>query len=29
AQQRKVIRCWACGKEGHSARQCRAPRRQG
>lgn len=29
AQQRKAIRYWNCGKEGHSARQCRAPRRQG
>uniref|UniRef100_P19505 Gag-Pol polyprotein n=19 Tax=Simian immunodeficiency virus TaxID=11723 RepID=POL_SIVSP len=27
--QRKIIKCWNCGKEGHSARQCRAPRRQG
>nr|P05897.2 RecName: Full=Gag-Pol polyprotein; AltName: Full=Pr160Gag-Pol; Contains: RecName: Full=Matrix protein p17; Short=MA; Contains: RecName: Full=Capsid protein p24; Short=CA; Contains: RecName: Full=Nucleocapsid protein p7; Short=NC; Contains: RecName: Full=p6-pol; Short=p6*; Contains: RecName: Full=Protease; AltName: Full=PR; AltName: Full=Retropepsin; Contains: RecName: Full=Reverse transcriptase/ribonuclease H; AltName: Full=Exoribonuclease H; AltName: Full=p66 RT; Contains: RecName: Full=p51 RT; len=26
---RKPIKCWNCGKEGHSARQCRAPRRQG
>ncbi|ALX35368.1 gag protein [Human immunodeficiency virus 2] len=29
AQQRRAIKCWNCGKEGHSARQCRAPRRQG
>nr|QLK12581.1 gag protein [Human immunodeficiency virus 2] len=29
AQQKRTIRCWNCGKEGHSARQCRAPRRQG
>ncbi|AAB00745.1 gag polyprotein [Human immunodeficiency virus 2] len=29
AQQKRAIKCWNCGKEGHSARQCRAPRRQG
>nr|ATU79262.1 gag-pol fusion polyprotein [Human immunodeficiency virus 2] len=29
AQQKRTIKCWNCGKEGHSARQCRAPRRQG
>nr|ATU79172.1 gag-pol fusion polyprotein [Human immunodeficiency virus 2] len=29
AQQRRTIKCWNCGKEGHTARQCRAPRRQG
>ncbi|AFV26274.1 gag protein [Simian immunodeficiency virus] len=26
---RRPIKCWNCGKEGHSARQCKAPRRQG
>ncbi|AFV26130.1 gag protein [Simian immunodeficiency virus] len=26
---RHTVKCWNCGKEGHSAKQCRAPRRQG
>lgn len=27
--QRKTIKCFNCGKEGHLARNCRAPRKKG
>ncbi|APJ01818.1 gag protein [Human immunodeficiency virus 2] len=29
AGRRGMVTCWNCGKPGHTAKQCRAPRRQG